>query len=97
MKLCILCSPQEEAAEGSAAAEDAEQQALVLAPPRAGAEAEDEERPSASVAGGAIDVDEADEAAVCGALFKGLVFFMGCAPPFGVLFTCPHQSCVTWC
>lgn len=52
----------------------------MLAPERP-AEAEAEAGPAANVAGGAVDVDEGDEAAVCGALFKGLVFFMGCAPP----------------
>lgn len=75
-----LWGPQDEAAEASTGAGDAEQQALVLAPERAeGTEAEAGQ--AANVAGGAIDVDEGDEAAVCGALFKGLVFFMGCDTP----------------
>ena len=33
----------------------------------------------AAVAGGAADVDADDDAAVCSALFRGLVFFLGCA------------------
>ena len=32
----------------------------------------------ATVAGGAADVDADDDAAVCSALFRGLVFFLGC-------------------
>ena len=41
-------------------------------------EADEELGAAMSVAGGALNVDENDEAAVCGALFKGLVFYMGC-------------------
>ena len=35
--------------------------------------------PSTAVAGGAVNVDADDDAAVCSTLFRGLVFFLGCA------------------
>ena len=35
--------------------------------------------PSTAITGGAVDVDADDDAAVCSALFRGLVFFLGCA------------------
>ncbi len=56
-------------------------QAAAAADPRqADADQPTDAQPSgAAVAGGAADVDADDDAAVCSALFRGLVFFLGCA------------------
>ncbi len=59
---------------------------MVVAQPAAAADPQqaDGDQPTdaqpsgATVAGGAADVDADDDAAVCSALFRGLVFFLGC-------------------
>jgi hypothetical protein len=62
-----------DAEEGSGMPEPKQETATAVA------DGADEEAVGAAVAGGAVAVDDADEAAVCGNLFSGLIFFLGCA------------------
>ena len=60
----------------------AEQPSSVAGVGQAYDDREPEAGPASAVAGGAVDVDADDDAAVCSTLFRGLVFFLGCADLF---------------
>ncbi len=64
---------EEEEEESDGAASEGEEAAAPADPATAAA--------GRAAAGGAADVDDADDAAVCGALFRGLAFFLGRETP----------------